>query len=202
MIRLKRPSLLAWVGLAAALWMPAAGAQRGDQASLIITPPAEARQYDFLIGEWTLTARPKLSGLVRLVHGDTILTGTWKAHRALNGWGVQDELQLYDPSGNPSVLVAATRFYDARTEHWMTTSLDVFRGRQTVSTGSQVGGGMQSETRSHDADGKPTRTRATISAVDDNHFVFRQDRSYDDGQTWDEAVLVIEARRTPHGGSS
>ena len=139
---------------------------------------------------------------VRLVHGDVVMTGTWKARRALDGWGVQDEMQLFDPSGDPAALVAATRFYDARAGHWMTTSLDVYRGRQTVSTARKLDAGMQSDIRSQDAEGKPVRTRATIGATDVDHFVFRQDRSYDDGQTWDEDVLVIEARRTSNGASS
>lgn len=195
MTRLVRPALLAWLGLAAIFWMPAAKAQQDGETPLIVTPPVEAHQYDFLIGEWTLSARPKLASLVRLVHGDIVMSGTWKARRALNGWGVQDEMQLFDPSGNPNVLIAATRFYDVRAAHWTTTSLDVYRGRQTVSAGNRVDSGMHSETRSQAADGTPTRTRVTIGSIDADHFVFRQDRSYDDGQSWDEAVLVIEATR-------
>jgi hypothetical protein len=201
MTHLIRPVTLAWLGLVAMLWLSVARAQHGDPASLIVSPPEQARQYDFMIGEWALTARPKLGVLARLAHGEIVLTGTWKVRPAMNGWGVQDELQLIDDSGNPSVLVAATRFYDARKSHWMTTSLDVYRGRQTLSTARRVGTGMQGETHSQNDDSKQTLTRATISPVDENHFVFRQDRSYDDGQTWDEAALVIEASRKPDSGS-
>jgi hypothetical protein len=202
MNQLMRPAILALVGLVAMPWLPGARAQHGDPASLIVSPPVQARQYDFMIGEWTLTARPKLGALARLAHGEIVLTGTWKVRPAMNGWGVLDELQLIDDSGNPSLLVAATRFYDARESHWMTTSLDVYRGRQTLSTARRVGSGMQGEAHSQDVEGKRTLTRATVSPIDENHFVFRQDRSYDGGQNWDEAALVIEASRNPKGGSS
>ncbi len=182
---------------AAALIVPAmAAAQHGGTAPRIAAPPAEARQYDFLIGQWELTVTPKASGLAQRIHGAPKFGGTWKAWRAFDGWGIEDELRIVDGSGNPASFTHAMRFYDATAKSWTQTQLDVYRGRFTPSTAVWDGKAMTATTPATDPDGKPVLMRSRFHSVTPTSFRWQQDRSTDNGRTWDEGVLRIDGKRT------
>jgi hypothetical protein len=157
--------------------------------------PAEAKQFDFLVGEWEVVVRPKASGLAQRIHGSPRILGTWKAWRALDGWGIEDDLKLMDGSGNPTTLSHSVRVYDATARRWSQTSLDVYRGRFTTATAEWRDAEMVLTSRGTDQEGKPFVTRTRYYDITATSFKFQQDRSYDDGRTWDEAVLRIEAKR-------
>ena len=163
-------------------------------------PPAasarESSQFDFLLGEWTLTVSPKVSGLVAVIHGVPKLVGTWKASRAFDGRGLEDELRIIDASGNPSALSHSLRVYDPVARHWVTAGLDVFRSRAGEATGEFKDGAMVMMSHSNGADGKTTVNRSRFFEITPTSFRFQQDRSTDDGRTWQEGVLRIEAKRT------
>ena len=76
-------------------------------------PPQEATQFDFLVGQWDLVVKPTVNTLAARIHGAPKMLGSWKAWRALDGWGVEDELRITDATGNPRSLSHAVRFYDA-----------------------------------------------------------------------------------------
>ena len=65
------------------------------------TAPAEARQFDFLVGQWELEVKPKVNAMIAMFHGTPKLAGSWKAWRALDGFGIEDEVRIVDASGNP-----------------------------------------------------------------------------------------------------
>jgi hypothetical protein len=163
--------------------------------------PREATQYDFLVGQWELTVTPKVSGLVGLIHGAPKLRGSWKGTRALDGWGVEDELRIADESGNPVAYTHFVRMYDAKAKRWVVSAMDVFRKRATISAAEWQGGEMVSTTDGLDPDGKAYRTRTRITDISPAAFHFQQDVSYDKGATWDEAHLVIDAKRTSGSAS-
>lgn len=172
-----------------------APAPRSTSAAPVHVAPAEAKQFDFLVGEWEVVVRPKASGLVQRIHGAPRILGTWKAWRALDGWGIEDELKLMDGSGNPTSLNHAVRVYDAAAKRWNQTWLDVYRGRFTTATAEWRNGEMVLSSRGTDQEGEPFVTRTRYYDITATSFKFQQDRSYDDGRTWDEAVLRIEAKR-------
>ena len=60
---------------------------------------------------------------------------------------------------------------------------------------------MRLEGRATDAEGKPVITRTRYFEISADAFRMQQDRSSDGGQTWDEAVLSIDARRTAASAS-
>jgi hypothetical protein len=178
-----------------------ARAQHGGGGELVgeTRAPREATQYDFLVGQWELTVTPKVSGLVGLIHGAPKLRGSWKGARALDGWGIEDELRIADESGNPVAYTHFVRMYDAKAKRWVVSAMDVFRKRATISAAEWQGGEMVSTTDGLDPDGKAYRTRTRITDISPAAFRLQQDVSYDKGATWDEAHLVIDAKRT--GGS-
>lgn len=167
---------------------------RGGQATTR-SVPAEAAQFAFLLGQWDLVVRPEASGLAARIHGVPKMAGTWKAWRALDGFGIEDELRITDASGNPRALSHAVRYYDAAARGWTASSIDVYRGRFTSSSSQWGDGAMTSTSRGTDADGKAYVTRSRFHDITPTAFKFRQDRSTDEGKTWKEGVLSIEAKR-------
>ena len=73
---------------------------RDSQQELIAGPPMnvaaprEAKQFDFLLGQWEIVAEPHVSFLVATIHGQPKLPGIWKAWRALDGFA--PKLALFD----------------------------------------------------------------------------------------------------------
>jgi hypothetical protein len=175
---------------------PAAAQHAAGGGTRAVTPPPEASQFDFLVGEWEVTLTPKVSGLAARIHGAPKLAGTWTAVRAFDGWGIQDELRVVDASGNPSSLTSTMRFYDQAARQWTQHSLDVYRGRFAAATATFAEGQMTVTTRGTDQEGRPYVARTRFFAITPASFRVQQDRSMDDGRKWDESVLRMEARRT------
>lgn len=170
----------------------AAGGASARPASVA---PKEAAQLAFLIGQWELTVRPKASGLGQRIHGVPKLLGTWKAWRALDGFGIEDELRIIDASGNPTTLSHSVRVFDAAQTKWTQSTLDVYRGRWTTSTGTFANGVLTLRSVGRDAEGKPYVQRARFHDITATSFKYQADRSEDGERTWDEGVLRMEAKR-------
>lgn len=159
------------------------------------SPPREATQFDFLVGQWEVTVTPKVTSLAARIHGAPKLLGTWKAWRAFDGFGVEDELRIVDGSGNPNSLSYALRVYNAAERRWEITGMDVYRARPSAATAVANDGEVVQSGRGVDADGKEYLTRTRFFGITANAFRFQQDRSTDGGRTWTEAVLKMEAKR-------
>jgi hypothetical protein len=157
--------------------------------------PREATQYDFLVGQWELTVTPKVSGLAARIHGVPKLHGSLRAWRALDGWGIEDEMRVVDQSGNPQALTHFVRIYDPAAKRWSIVAVDVYRQRLTQSTAQWDGTAMTSLGDGRDGEGRSYQTRTRISGITPTSFRYQQDRSYDSGKSWDEALLTIDARR-------
>ncbi len=174
---------------------PAYAQHGGESPARMTSPPREATQFNFLIGQWDLEVRPAPTGLAQKIHGVPKLLGTWKAWRALDGFGIEDELRITDRSGNPMALSHAVRIYDANAKSWKTSSLDVYRGVFTSAIAQMRGMDMMASSRGTDAEGKPYVSRGRYSEITPRSFRFVQERSTDNGKTW-STNLTIEATRS------
>jgi hypothetical protein len=181
---------LVLTGPVAAIAQDGAGAAATSASAV----PAETRQFDFLLGQWQLEVHPKVSGLVAIIHGAPRLVGTWKATRTADGLGIEDEMQIVDASGNPITLNRAQRVYAPTEGVWKISGHDVTRGRSSDSIGKWQGGEMRVDGSFSDAEGK-TLTRTRYYGISADGFHMQQDRSSDNGQTWEEASLTIDAKR-------
>ena len=157
--------------------------------------PAVARQFAFLVGQFELVVKPAATTLAARIHGAPKMAGTWKGWRAMDGFGIEDELRVTDASGNPRLLSHAIRYYDAATKRWMASTIDVYRGVFTTSTAEWRDNALTATSRGVDADGKAYMSRGLYYDITQTSFRFRQDRSEDDGKTWKEGVLSIVAKR-------
>lgn len=159
------------------------------------TAPQEAAQYDFLVGQWELTVTPKASGLAARIHGSPRLVGTWKAWRAFDGWGIDDELRIMDRSGNPISLTHTMRAFNTAERKWVQTTFDVYRGQFTSATAEWSRGAMVVDSRGTDPEGRPYVARMRFEDITRDGFTARQDRSLDGGKTWERNVVTFEAKR-------
>ena len=157
--------------------------------------PAQARQFDFLIGEWELEVRPRVSSLAARLHGAPKLSGTWTASRAFDGWGIQDELRIVDAGGNLQAMTHSLRVFDATALRWSQMGLDVLRARYSPSSGEWRDGEMVVTAQATDQDGKPHLVRVRFHSITASTFRYEQARSYDGGRKWDDPQLTISAKR-------
>lgn len=178
-----------------AVAVPALAQHQSAGASRALAPAAESKQFDFLIGQWELVVTPKVSSLAARIHGAPKLAGTWKAWRAFDGFGVEDELRIVDGSGNPNALSHALRIFDPAAKRWLITGLDVYRARFSSSTAEWNGTEMVTSGSGTDPQGRAILTRTRFTGISPNEFRMTQDRSPDDGKTWETAVLTIQAKR-------
>ncbi len=183
------------LALTAVLLVPAMLSHSQQVVLPAVTAPKEAAQFDFMVGQWEIDLTPKVSGVAAMIHGVPRLTGTWKAWRAFDGFGIDDELRVVDASGNPVALSHAMRVYDAKARRWSVRSLDVYRAGFAQSSGQWQDGEMRTSGSGTTPEGKPSLTRTRYYDISPERFRMRQDRSTDNGATWEEGVLAIEARR-------
>jgi hypothetical protein len=187
---------MALMTLALAIAPSAAMAQHGTTvAAPPSSPPREASQYDFMIGDWELKVEVPPPSFAARIHGVPKLVGTWKVRRALDGWGIEDDLHVTDMAGNPSSFAHAMRYYDRTSRKWIISSLEVYRGRYSTATGEWRGREMISTSTSKDAEGKTYMLRTRLYDITPSGFRFQQDRSEDNGKSWKEGTLKIEAHR-------
>lgn len=183
-----------WIVLAFLISPAVARSQHGSATPVVKTPPREASQFNFLVGQWELEVKPAASSLAQRIHGTPKLAGVWKAWRGLDGFGVEDELRITDNSGNPMSFSHSVRYYDASARQWKTSSVDVYRGVFTSATAQMRGAEMVTSSRGTDAEGNPYLSRGRYSDISSNGFRFVQQRSTDNGKTWKDN-LTIEAKR-------
>jgi hypothetical protein len=157
--------------------------------------PKEGAQFDFLVGQWELIGQPQATTLAQRIHGVTKLPGTWKAWRAMDGWGIQDELRLTDPSGNPVLFAHTLRYFDALAKRWQLSGIDVYKGLVSSSSAQWNAGQMVVSGSGKDAEGKTFISRATFSKITPSSFSYRLDLSYDNGVKWTEGITRIDAKR-------
>ncbi|MEK7400836.1 MAG: hypothetical protein AABZ80_00585 [Gemmatimonadota bacterium] len=166
----------------------------GTAPALPAAPPREAAQFDFLLGQWELEVKPTVNTLAAKIHGVPKMLGSWKAWRALDGWGLEDELRITDAAGNPQSFTHAVRLYDATTRRWRISTVDVYRSVLSTTTAEVKDGVMTVMSTGNNAEGKTFVARTRYSDITPTSFRFRQERSYDDGAKW-ALTLSIDAKR-------
>ena len=168
--------------------------QHAPAAPVAVAAPAEVKQFDFLLGQWELEVHPKVSGLAAMIHGTPRLVGTWKAWRAAGGLGIEDEMRIVDASGNPIALNRTQRVYAAAEGLWNISGHDVTRGRTSEAKGKWQDSEMHVDGHFTDA-GSKILTRTRFYGITAGAFHMQQDRSTDNGQTWEKGSLAIDAKR-------
>jgi hypothetical protein len=179
--------------LGLALTLPLAYAENaGVQAGA--TSELELHQFDFLVGRWEVSGEVKVGGLIALIHGTPKLAGTWKAWRAADG-GIEDELKLTDASGNPAAALHSRRNFSRNENCWKISGRDDNSGNVPPATARWQGSEMLILSSDANQEGKRYQTRTHYDAITATSFRMVQDRSYDEGKTWEKGVVTLNAHR-------
>ena len=179
---------------------PASAQHAGGAANLTVSAPKEVSQLDFMIGDWDLDVEVPATTFAAKIHGMPKLVGTWRARKALDGWGIEDDMKITDVAGNPKSMSHAVRYFDRNTRKWAISGLDVYRGKFSTSTGEWRGSELHLSGSGKDANGKPQMIRTRVYDISQTGFKFRQEKSDDGGKTWKENIS-IEARRAGRGSA-
>jgi len=193
---IRAPYLALPLILATVASRPASAQRAGAPGGAPVIAPTEARQFDFLLGEWQLDVRPKATGLAQRIHGTPKLAGTWKAWRAFDGWGIEDEFRVTDAGGNLQAMSHVLRIFDPNTARWNQMALDVLRQRFAPSNAQWRDGEMVITAQATDEAGKAVLARVRFFDITPTAFRQEQARSYDGGKTWEAPHITIIATRT------
>ena len=79
--------------------------------------PAEAKQFDFLLGQWELEVHPKVSSLAAMIHGTPKLVGTWKAWRLPDPVASRTKCAL-STLGQPAILESLATHLRSDARRW------------------------------------------------------------------------------------
>lgn len=154
-----------------------------------------AHQFDFMVGQWQVTGEVKIVGIMALIHGTPKLTGTWKAWRMQDDSGIEDDLTLADAAGNVNSAVHYTRTFLRQDSSWKISGRDAYNGHPPVATGHWQGDKMLVMGGGTSSEGKHYQSRTAYVAITPSSFRVIQDRSYDEGKTWDTGVVTLNVTR-------
>jgi hypothetical protein len=154
----------------------------------------EMHQFDFMVGRWEVSGEIKVNGLIALIHGAPKLIGSWKAWRAADG-GIEDVLKLTDASGNPSASTHYTRSFSRNENCWKISGRDAYGGNLQPATARWLGGEMLILGSGANQEGKRYQSRTHYNSITATSFRMVQDRSYDEGKTWETGVVTLNARK-------
>jgi hypothetical protein len=155
--------------------------------------PPELSQFAFLIGSWRCEVCVKgTDGAWQRYEA------TWVGRYILDGYVIADEYRMTNELGELVVHGMNFRSYHVTNKSWMMRWLDATRS-SWVELGSERLGGVQvsPETITFklvDLFAPDAISRVTFSNMSADHFTWREDKSVDQGTTWNEFV-TIEARR-------
>ena len=177
-----------------AVWLCAVASPAASAGGVAAAP--EARQFDFLVGQWQVSGEAKASGLMARIHGSPKLIGSWKAWRLADGLGIEDELTLTDASGNPTSSVHFKRTFSREENCWIITSRNTYNGNAPPATARWKADEMLMTGSGASPEGKHYRSRTHYVAITPVSFRMVQDRSYDEGKTWEDAAVTLNVHRT------
>ena len=181
---------LAFFALSCALLGPERSvAQQGPTPK---TPPPEASQFDFLVGEWTVDVASKSA------NAPPRYRGVRQARKTLNGLGIVNEYAVGDDANQVVYSGTTLRAFDTKTGTWTMRYIDQFggqTGRWSELVGTKDGQEIHVEQRGRSADGRTTILKIRYFDIQPNHFTWTADYSSDGGATWERDYLRIEATR-------
>ncbi len=151
------------------------------QEPVILSPPAEAHQFDSLLGTWTISVE---------LHKPNIppkLEGKWTFTRDGDGFMIVDEYRVFSGIGKTAYLGNTYRIYDPLTRAWTYQFTEPGRGpfsrpsRESWSSGtSRVQGNELVDESSQEG----VTTRARFHNVNSDHFSCEFEVSRDGDASW------------------
>jgi hypothetical protein len=194
-LRLAMAAGLAGATLGSPWAAPASPAAAGTPASTGTPPVVESaglRDFDFLVGHWTVRHRRLKPGTREWLEFD----GTCVNRPLLGGAANLEEHALASPAG--AYRAVGLRAFDVKTREWAIWWLD---GRYPHGTfdppvKGRFVNGVGTFVSDYQQDGRPMRVRFVWSRITPTSARWEQATSADSGRTWD-VNWTMEFRRAP-----
>lgn len=155
-------------------------------------PVAEDRQFDFLIGDWSVQAtRWQADGSVAARYA-----ATWTARSLNDGRMVMDNFQALAPDGRALSSFVTLRTYCHDTRRWEMAGLAALQPAAPAHwSGVWVDGQMRLLARGTDSTGRAVQTKICFSDITPERFCWTSAHSTDDGATWVTTASLVAQRR-------
>jgi len=155
--------------------------------------PIEMIRFGFFIGSWKNEVR-WMNDLEKKTYGP-VIEGTWTAGFAWNGFAINDTWQQV---GLPGSGGPGWRYIDRKNGRWVMVYLPIGQAadRIWIMDGAfDEKGEMLATFEGKDPNGRAFRQRVRFFDIEKDSFLWRADRSYDEGKTWIEGIAVATNTR-------
>ena len=154
-------------------------------------PPAESRDFDFLIGDWlTRTVRYDAEGEERLAHG-----GRWSARYLAGGRIVLDETVSLRDDGAEIASMATLRSYSPISGRWEMTFVSAHQPMLPISfVGRKVGDELQLQVRPVGDEEGRMLAKVRFYDIAPDRFEWEQRMSFDEGASYRRTVSIRAQR--------
>jgi len=151
----------------------------------------EGRQFDFLIGDWDVTAtRYKEDGSPLFQY-----KASWNAKVLNEGRMIVDDFKAYAPSGEAVSSFVTLRTYSEVTNRWEIAGLPALQPATiTEWHGEFKGGEMVLDANGKDPAGSRVKTRIRFFDIAKNSFSWESKVSRDEGKTWIKSATLLASR--------
>lgn len=123
---------------------------------------------------------------------DQVAPCRWLWYYKFEGRMVQDDFWMLDGEGNPVWSGSVLRTFDLGTQQWNNMFLGVHgTGFGRMFHGKAVGDEVHLWVDGEDPDGRQHSNRIFFYDMDGGAFKWRQERSYDGGETWELFVQTV-----------
>lgn len=155
-------------------------------------PTPEAKQFDFLIGDWDVGAtRYKEDGVPLLNY-----KGLWQARHLNDGRMVMDDFKALGPNGQPVSSFVTLRTYSEVTNRWEIVGLQAFQpSLPTEWHGVSKDGEMLLDAFARTPKGEMIQTRIRFFNIARDSFSWESFMSFDQGKTWRRTATLDAKRR-------
>jgi len=152
--------------------------------------------FDFLEGKWNVVYNNSQPGIPPNVRG------VWTAEKQADGRVLADEFRLMDNEGRTAALGMTYRAFDHVRQQWdMRYVALVITGPdgsvRLPAQWAEITAWRDGNTMRVDQRGGGRRLRITYYDISPKHFSWKADVSTDDGATWRQNQIRIEATRAP-----
>lgn len=157
-------------------------------------PPPEARQFDFLLGEWRADAtrfQPDGTPLVRY-------QALWTATALHGGRMIMDDFQALGPTGQPVSSFVTLRTYCAATRRWELAGLQALQPAAISQWhGTAEGAEMVLQATARTPAGAAVLTRIRFFDIAQDTFAWESHASLDGGEHWQKTAALTATRVRP-----
>jgi hypothetical protein len=154
-------------------------------------PTPEAKQFDFLIGEWNVEAtRYKEDGTPAFTY-----LASWNAMQLNGGRMVMDDFKALGPTGEPVSSFVTLRTYSEVTKRWEIVGLQALQpALPTEWYGTCEDGEMLLDAIATLPNGHRVQTKIRFFEIAPKSFSWESSMSLDDGDTW-RKTASLKAKR-------